>query len=312
MIHSRTEKRELLRKKLWLILHYGHGPTGHAYTFVSILVILLSLAILPLEFMASFQRFARALLTMEIIVTAIFTIDYLLRIFAAPKRLRYVFSFFGIVDLLSVLPFFLGLFGTQYLRALRIARFLRLGEVEAAATEDEHCTMEEHVGLAQGESVEYVVSRHPIFLLVSAIVPLFAMSFSLMIFFSFHGDPIALTISIVLAFFALVFLWKAWLDYSYDVIYVTTDRLIWQNQHILGRSVNQVHFSAITNVKPSYPHILSYLLGYGSITIETPAERSGNITLHTVRKHEKAANVIMQKSVQSRRGEPFGRASSGM
>lgn len=63
----------------------------------------------------------------EIAVTLLFTAEYLLRIYAAERPLRFVFSFWGIIDLLSILPFYLALSGN--LRALRALRLLRLFRV---------------------------------------------------------------------------------------------------------------------------------------------------------------------------------------
>src|SRR5690606_40545745 len=63
--------------------------------------------------------------------TILFTIEYILRWFSAPNRFRYAFSFFGIVDLLSVLPSYLSLVfgGVQYLLVIRILRILRVFRV---------------------------------------------------------------------------------------------------------------------------------------------------------------------------------------
>lgn len=60
----------------------------------------------------------------QVITVSIFTIEYLLRIFVADKKSGYVFSFYGIVDLLAILPFYLTL--AIDLRAIRIVRLLRL------------------------------------------------------------------------------------------------------------------------------------------------------------------------------------------
>ena len=60
----------------------------------------------------------------EIVCVVIFSIEYLLRLYVAKKKLRFVFSFFGLIDLFAILPFYLS-FGVD-LRALRALRFLRL------------------------------------------------------------------------------------------------------------------------------------------------------------------------------------------
>lgn len=293
---KRAEARQLFRERLWHVLHHGHGLTGHALNFVILTLILISLAILPLEFLPAFTRYHRTLAAIEIMTTSVFSVEYLLRVWSAPSRLRYIFSFFGIVDLLSILPFYLGFLGTQYVRVLRLVRLLRLGEIEAAAAADEEDVMEQGVGLVEGEQIEHVITHHPVHLLFSCIPPLLATTAALGILFLFPPTPVALSASATIFLFALLFLWKAWLDYSYDVIYLTSRRIVFQNQHILGRSINQVNYHAITNVKPYYPSIVSYLLGYGSLNIDTAAgDTPGHMELHIVRKHEKAAHLIMSK-----------------
>tara|TARA_R110002073_G_scaffold40547_5_gene115157 strand:- start:294050 stop:294766 length:717 start_codon:yes stop_codon:yes gene_type:complete len=60
----------------------------------------------------------------EIVCVIVFSVEYLLRLYVSEKKLRFVFSFFGLVDLFAILPFYLS-FGVD-LRALRALRFLRL------------------------------------------------------------------------------------------------------------------------------------------------------------------------------------------
>lgn len=299
---SRAEERAILRQQLWRVMHHGHGPTGHAFNFVLIAFILISLAILPLEFIPAFKQYHGVLSMIEIAVTSVFTVEYLLRIWAAPKPLHYIFSLFGIVDLLSVLPFYLGFLGTQYLRVLRLVRLLRLGEIEAAAAADGEEAMGQGIGIVEGEQIEYIVTHHPVQLLLSCLPPLLATIGALVVPLLLPPGLITITVSVTLFLFALLFLWKAWLDYSYDVIFLTTHRMICQNQHILGRSINQVAYHAITNVKPSYPSIISYFLRYGSLQIDTAAGDSpGHMELDFVRNHESAAHKIMQKCFGDKR-----------
>ena len=63
----------------------------------------------------------------ELFITAIFSIEYAARIWCAPRPWRYVFSFFGLVDLLAILPTFVALAipGTQRLAVIRALRLLR-------------------------------------------------------------------------------------------------------------------------------------------------------------------------------------------
>ena len=295
LLLSGEHKANVTRQQLWRIMHDGHGKTGHAFNVMLIILIIISVALLPLEIFPAFNVYRRSLATIEVILTSLFTVEYLLRIYAAPQRLRYVFSFYGLVDLVSILPFYLGFLSMPWLRALRMLRLLKLGEIEAAGTEEDAADLERGIGLTPDEHVEYIVSRHPIFLLVGTFPTLFSISVAMGVLFLFEQNPISIAIAVTLILFALIFFWKTWLDYSYDLIYITSRRLIFQNQHLLGRSINQVNYYAITNVKPSYTSIISYLMGYGSIVIDTPSAQLGKVELHIVRGHEKAAHLIMAK-----------------
>lgn len=298
VLHPRS-KHDQLRPKLWAIMHDGKGMSGHAFHLSLIILIIISLALLPLEFVPHLHKYHDALATIEVFTTVLFTMEYALRIYAAPDRLRFIFSFYGLVDLFSMAPFYLGFLGTQYVRALRLLRIIRvlkLGEMEAAAAEDEEETTRRGVGLLQGEKVEYIVTRHPMFLIGGCVPPLVATTVGVCVLFILGEHPVPITISTCLFLFAMVFLWKAWLDFSYDVIYVTNRRLILQNQYILGRTVNQVNYHAITNVKPYFGSVFGYVFRFGSVMIETMAAQPGHIELHMVRNHENAAHVIMEKT----------------
>lgn len=67
----------------------------------------------------------------EWVFTILFSMEYILRVYSAPNRKQYLLSFFGIVDLLAILPSYLSLFfaGTQYLLVVRILRILRIFRV---------------------------------------------------------------------------------------------------------------------------------------------------------------------------------------
>lgn len=110
-------------------------PAGRAFDIVLLWVILVSVLAVVFESVGSIRiKFGVGLKTIEWGVTALFTIEYVLRLLCAPKRLGYARSFFGIVDLLAVLPTYVGLFLVGHhsfivirtLRLLRIFRVLKL------------------------------------------------------------------------------------------------------------------------------------------------------------------------------------------
>ncbi len=297
-------KRRILREQLWAMMHDGRGQSGQAFQFLLLVLLLLSISILPLELFADTPGTRTTLHIVEVVITSLFTLEYLLRIYAAPNRLKYIFSFFGIIDFLSIAPFYLHLLDTQFLRALRLfrlVRIFRLGEIGSTGVAEAKERSHESVGIIPGEEeVEFVVSHHPLYLITNALPAIVAIAFGVGVLLFFPLHPISLTIAVTLFLFSLIFLWRAWLNYSYDLIYVTSQRLIFYDQHLLGRSTNQLNYSSITNVKPAYQGVISYLFGYGSLSVETAADQSGHFEFHMASKHEAAARHIMQKCMKAK------------
>lgn len=101
-------------------------PVGRRLGFAIQALIVASVVAFSIETMPDLSAGTRAALWyFELFVIIVFTIEYLLRIWAAQKRLGFVFSFYGIVDLVSILPFYLSAGGVD-LRSVRVFRLLRL------------------------------------------------------------------------------------------------------------------------------------------------------------------------------------------
>lgn len=92
------------------------------------ILIILSIIAFSIETIPNLEANTISLLNkFEIFSISIFTIEYLIRIYTADKKLSYVFSFFGIIDLLTILPFFLSFFiDLRSLKAFRLFRLFRL------------------------------------------------------------------------------------------------------------------------------------------------------------------------------------------
>lgn len=125
-----------LRKKLYVVIFGTDTPAGKGFDVVLLIFILMSVLAVMLESVPSInERYGNLFTYAEWIFTILFSLEYLTRIYVTDNRLRYVFSFYGLIDLLSVLPTYLSLVfaGTQYLliiralRLLRVFRILKLG-----------------------------------------------------------------------------------------------------------------------------------------------------------------------------------------
>jgi voltage-gated potassium channel len=118
------------RKPLIYRIIFGTDtPAGRLFDVLLLGAILLSVLIVMLESVESFRVNYRSWLTgIEWGLTLLFTAEYLLRLYCVPSKKRYAFSFFGIIDLLAILPTYLDLLlsGAHYLIVIRILRLIRI------------------------------------------------------------------------------------------------------------------------------------------------------------------------------------------
>jgi voltage-gated potassium channel len=115
--------------KLHEIIFEADTRAGRLFDIGLLVAILVSIIVVMLESVNFiFDDYGTILVTIEWILTGLFTIEYFLRILSIGKPIYYVFSFYGIVDLLAILPSYLGIWigGSQTLAVVRALRFLRI------------------------------------------------------------------------------------------------------------------------------------------------------------------------------------------
>jgi voltage-gated potassium channel len=121
-----------MKTKLHAIIFEAETPAGKAFDIGLIVTILLSVLVVMLESVAAIRwRYGPVLRTVEWGFTMVFTIEYLLRLYCVGKPLRYARSFYGVVDLLAIVPTYLSgfLLGAQSLLVIRTLRILRVFRV---------------------------------------------------------------------------------------------------------------------------------------------------------------------------------------
>jgi voltage-gated potassium channel len=121
-----------IRAWLYLVIFESNTRPGQWFDIALLVAIVLSVAAVMLDSIAAFHdQHAGALLAVEWAFTLLFSVEYALRVYCAPRRLRYMGSFFGVVDLLAIVPTYLSLLlpGTQYLLVVRLLRVLRIFRV---------------------------------------------------------------------------------------------------------------------------------------------------------------------------------------
>jgi len=121
-----------VREKLYEVIFEADTPLGKAFDVALIWAILASVLAVSLDSVSAYQeRFHGELVWIEWLFTGLFTIEYGLRLVCVARPLRYAVSFYGLVDLLSILPTWAGLVipGAESLLAIRTLRLLRIFRV---------------------------------------------------------------------------------------------------------------------------------------------------------------------------------------
>ena len=117
------------RKKMHDIIYEADTPSGKLFDIILLILILLSIIFVMIESVRGLSPKVYDLLYIgEWIITIFFSIEYILRIISVKKPWNYIFSFYGIIDLLSTIPLYLSfiLAGSNYLLTVRALRLLRV------------------------------------------------------------------------------------------------------------------------------------------------------------------------------------------
>jgi voltage-gated potassium channel Kch len=163
---STTPAPSSVRRKMYRLLldeSSEAGARGTINRFI-LLLILLNLLALVLESAPAIEAEYRQLFHwFDVFSIAVFSVEYLLRLYLAPEdpefasasmpRVRYAFSFLGVIDLLAILPFFLGLLLVIDTRVLRVLRMLRILKITQLIREG----VREFIQLNRGRTVRQKV-----------------------------------------------------------------------------------------------------------------------------------------------------------
>lgn len=127
-----TEKSTPLRERLRIIIFGSDTYWGKVFDVILLILILLSVLAVMLESVSAIKaQYGYELYIFEWIFTILFTVEYFARIIVVEKPWKYIKSFFGIIDLLSIIPTYLSLFvlGAHSLLIIRSIRLLRVFRV---------------------------------------------------------------------------------------------------------------------------------------------------------------------------------------
>ncbi|CAA0079529.1 Cyclic nucleotide-gated potassium channel [BD1-7 clade bacterium] len=119
----------LNRETIYNVIFGTDTPAGKRFDLALIWAILISVAALTLDSIQDVNAvYGTYLDALEWFFTIAFTLEYVLRVYCSPNRRAYIFSFYGLIDLLSTLPSYLELFipGGSYLLVIRLLRVFRI------------------------------------------------------------------------------------------------------------------------------------------------------------------------------------------
>ena len=123
---------EALKRKIYVIIFESDTPTGKLFDVALMAFIILSILVVVMESIQGWSQLAGPYLrVLEYLFTIFFTAEYILRLYCSPQPRRYALSFFGIIDLLATLPFYLTWFfgPVRYLLIVRTFRLIRVFRV---------------------------------------------------------------------------------------------------------------------------------------------------------------------------------------
>jgi voltage-gated potassium channel len=126
-----TDDQAAWKRRLYTIIFESKTPGGKAFDVSLLIAIGLSVIVVMLESVKSIQAEHAVLLrALEWVFTGLFTLEYIARLLSVRRPWQYAVSFYGIVDLVAILPSFLNLFTTtNYVMVIRVLRLLRVFRV---------------------------------------------------------------------------------------------------------------------------------------------------------------------------------------
>lgn len=125
-------ERTSLRDRVHEIVFEADTPAGKFFDIALLVLIALSVVVVMLESSDQWDRqYHRIFVFLEWVFTVIFTVEYGLRLWTTRRPLKYALSFYGIIDLLAIIPTYLSLIvtGSQYFLIIRILRLMRIFRV---------------------------------------------------------------------------------------------------------------------------------------------------------------------------------------
>lgn len=187
---------KIKKNKIYEVIFEADTRAGKAFDVTVIALIFISILLVMVDSIAPIhEKYTVVLHTAEWVITGIFLIEYLLRIYVLDKPFRYIFSFFGIIDLLAILPNFIGLIfaGSQSLMVIRAVRLIRIFRI---------FKLSRYTSAGRTLSIALYRSREKIFMFIMVILTLVVIFGTIM--YMIEGDANGFTSIPVSIYWAIV------------------------------------------------------------------------------------------------------------
>ena len=165
-IRKSINEESTWRDKLHRIIYEADTRAGKLFDVVLLILILFSILIIMLETVPSIDsKYHNTFILLEWIITILFSIEYFARIICIRKPSAYIFSFYGIIDLISTIPMYLSLFffDVHNLMAIRSLRLLRVFRI---------LKLNRFIGESESLMKALKASRHKISVFLMAVITL--------------------------------------------------------------------------------------------------------------------------------------------
>lgn len=292
-----------LRTWLWQTIHHCSGPVGRAYAFFMIIIITISVALIPVEFLQSFTPYFHQLEWFIVGLVGVLTLDLILQVATADDRVAFLRSADFWWDAIALLPFFaegeLRLFNLvafsdnalHWLHLLRLFLLFELTRIRADRMEKDG-TLRRRFSIPEEEKVELVLCKHFLFLLIG-LMPAIVVLLLCFLAVGFLGLTVWTLVVVAMACtLAIFFLYRIWQDYLGDVIILTDRRILVTESSLLNQSHHYTPYSRVTRVEASFRGITGWLFRYGSIRLEW---RGGGVLYSLARNPQQATSLIRSR-----------------
>lgn len=168
------QKSKSWKRKLHIVIFGSNTRSGRMFDIILLISIILSVLAVFIDSVEKYHiLYGTELYIAEWFFTILFSIEYVLRIISVKHKWRYIFSFYGIIDLLAILPTYISLLvtGTQFLLVIRILRLLRVFRI---------LKLDRFVGASGYLMASLKTSRHKILVFLSTVLSIVVIMGALM------------------------------------------------------------------------------------------------------------------------------------